>query len=235
VKPSVAQVFQLRFGRKGFVAHTEQELQHYLQVTEHAQIDVMVQEIIPGRITDEYIVRGFFDRSGVLPVLQTVQKLRKYHPFTVATAYKSVPTSEISGFHDVVTEYLASLQYRGIFVAEIKRDSRDGEFKLLEVNARSGAGNAHLQVCGVNHILLAYCDAMQLPVSLNFEPKTNVYSTDCERDLISLWKMCLNGTLDFKDVLWSYLFGVDWLYAREDIIPLVKQLHTLYERFVRAS
>jgi hypothetical protein len=76
---------------------------------------------------------------------------------------------------------------------------------------------------------------MQLPVSFNLKPKINVYSTDCERDLISLWKMFINGTLNFKDVVWSYLFGVDWLYAREDIVPLVKQLQTLFERFVRAS
>ncbi len=97
---------------------------------------VVLQEYIPGPATRHYYVEGFVDSEGAVRIWFARQRLRMYPPdFGNSTYFASVHWTRSRAPSPPWT-LLAHLQYRGIFSAEFKRDDRDGEFKLLEVNAR---------------------------------------------------------------------------------------------------
>ena len=54
--------------------------------------------------------------------------------------------------------FLESIGYRGIGSAEFKRDERDGELKLIELNPRYWQQAALAERCGVNFPLAQYLD-----------------------------------------------------------------------------
>ena len=54
---------------------------------------------------------------------------------------------------------------RGIFDAEFKYDHRDGQLKILEINARPWWFVEFATRCGVDLCRMAYMDALELPVT----------------------------------------------------------------------
>ena len=56
--------------------------------------------------------------------------------------------------------YLKGIGYCGVMDAEFKRDIRDNQFKVLEINARSWWQNSFPTKCGQNIILKAYLEAI---------------------------------------------------------------------------
>jgi predicted ATP-grasp superfamily ATP-dependent carboligase len=103
-----ARAFVQRFRRKGFVAHTVRELQTLLRLVTQQDIDVMIQEIIPGPISGEYVIRGYFNNSSELMGLHIVQSVRSC-PFTVSSAMISVPIDHVEEVYPVLVKYLAQL------------------------------------------------------------------------------------------------------------------------------
>jgi predicted ATP-grasp superfamily ATP-dependent carboligase len=227
VKPSISQIFVQTFQRKGFVAHNAQELQAYLQLVRQHDIDAMVQEIIPGSVTTEYIIRGYFNKTSQLMGLHVTQELRS-RPFTVSSAFVSVPVSHVVDVYPRIVQYLAMLQYQGPFVAEVKRDTRDGIFKVIEINARTGGGNAHGPFCGFNHILLGYQEAICEPIFPLPSYTPNIYSVDMLSDIVTAYMLLRQRKFSWSAFLQSYISKHnDWLYQRDDLAPFFKQLYIL--------
>jgi predicted ATP-grasp superfamily ATP-dependent carboligase len=227
IKPSISQIFVQAFQRKGFIAHNAQELQTYLHLVQRRDIDVMIQEIIPGPVTTEYIIRGYFNKASQLMGLHVTQELRS-RPFTVSSAFVSVPISHVEDVHPIIVQYLTQLQYHGPFVAEVKRDTRDDVFKVIEINARTGGGNANAPFCGFNHILLGYQEAIGEPITLLPSYTPNIYSVDLLSDILTAYMLLRQRRLSWSAWLQTYLSKHnDWLYQRDDLAPFFKQLHVL--------
>ena len=58
---------------------------------------------------------------------------------------------------------LRALEYTGVSQVEFKRDSRTGEFKLMEVNPRLWQWHGLASVCGVDLPMIAYLDLIGRP------------------------------------------------------------------------
>jgi D-aspartate ligase len=159
VKPSVSQSFNRKFHKKGFVAHSRKELNQCLSLVNKLKIDVMVQEILPGPPTNHCLISGYIDRDFELKALFAYRRIRQFPPqFGNSTVCESIPLAQVKEMKETLLKYLLSIGYHGIFMAEFKKDSRDEEDKLLEVNARSWWYNTFPSACGVNIILMAYFD-----------------------------------------------------------------------------
>ena len=78
---------------------------------------------------------------------------------------QSVPLSEVAPAAESLTALLDRLAYRGVFSAEFKKDSRDGQFKILEINARPWWYVEFASRCGVDVCTMSYRDALDLPVT----------------------------------------------------------------------
>ncbi len=165
LKPRDSQRFFARFNVKGFRVASRDDAVARLREIEAAGFSVVLQEYVPGPASRHYYVEGFVDVHGVARIWFARRRLRMYPAdFGNSTYFASVRLEEVSGATASMEALLAHLHYRGIFSAEFKRDDRDGEFKLLEVNARPWwyvdfAVRAGADVVG------AYCrDALGLPV-----------------------------------------------------------------------
>ena len=126
---------------------------------------ILLQEYIPGPARSYYLVDGFVDRHHRICALIARRRLRM-HPqmFGNSTLSESVPVHQVRGAVDTLERLWSALDYRGIFDAEFKYDDCDGQFKIVEVNARPWWHIGFTTGCGVNLCRMSYRDALGLPV-----------------------------------------------------------------------
>jgi len=166
IKPTNSQKFSQVVGAKGIWVKTHDEFVKEWRALDAKGFKVMAQEYVPGTAADHYFVDGFRDRSGALTGLFARRRLRIYPPDFGNSSYcESIPLAEVERAVASITEILSKLAYRGIFSAEFKRDARNGEFKILEVNTRAWWYVEFAARCGVNVCQMAYEDALGLPVT----------------------------------------------------------------------
>ena len=223
VKPSMSQIFARRFGKKGFVAHSEGELIRYLRLVKELKIDVMLQEIVPGSALDHYFIDGYLDKDST-PVGVFARRRVRMWPlaFGNSTVCVSVPISEVRDMTETVVEYLSSIGFHGIFSAEFKRDPRDNLGKLLEVNARSWWYNSFPSACGVNIILMAYLEAigetLQAVENYELDIRLIYFTEDLKCALTSL----LQRKLSLREWVSPLIGKKDWaIFASDDPNPFV--------------
>ncbi|MGH8274179.1 MAG: hypothetical protein ACRES9_08005 [Gammaproteobacteria bacterium] len=166
LKPVNSQKFSQIVGRKALWANSRDEAARLWKQLQAYGLDVMAQEYVPGSPTEHYFLDGFRDRHGTVTGLFARRRLR-IHPrdFGNSSYCKSIPLADIAPAEAHLRELLAKLDYRGIFSAEFKRDARDGQFRILEVNIRAWWYIEFAARCGVNVCQMAYDDARGEPVT----------------------------------------------------------------------
>jgi D-aspartate ligase len=159
LKPVSSVEFIKKFpGLKGFMISDKTEA---IEKLKNGPFPMMLQEFIPGAPTAHYFLDGFMDRHGNTCAVLARRRLRMYPPrFGNSTLMVTVPLDEVRQAYESLTRLLDRVGYRGIFNAEFKYDERDGQFKILEINARPWwyvefAARSGLDVCS-----MAYKDAL---------------------------------------------------------------------------
>jgi D-aspartate ligase len=180
LKPAESHRFYERFKRKMVRADTESELVNAYRSAVEAGLAVMVQEIIPG---DDHTVvnyNAYFWRGQPL-VEFTARQLRKAPP---ALGSPRVAISErIPEVLEPGRRILATLGFEGFACTEFKRDSRDGVYKLMEVNGRHNLSGLLAVRSGVNFPLLHYRHLAEGLVPGAVPYRAGVYWTDVLRDV----------------------------------------------------
>lgn len=165
LKPVDSQRFNREFGGKGIWVDGRAELEDNWNRLDALGFQMVAQEYVPGGADDHYFVDGFRDRTGAFAGIFCRRRLRIHPPDFGNSSYcSSIAPDEMPGAIDSLATLLAQLSYRGIFSAEFKRDARDGQFKLLEVNTRAWWYVEFATKCGVNVCRMAWEDANGLPV-----------------------------------------------------------------------
>ena len=98
--------------------------------------NLMLQEYIPGSSEMIWMFNGYFDDRSECLFAVTGQKIRQY------PAYKGVTSLGICVTNDAVIrvtqDFMKAVGYRGVLDTGYKYDARDGQYKLLDVNPRTG-------------------------------------------------------------------------------------------------
>ena len=145
--------------------------------------------------------------------------------FFNTVVHKSIPLSYLADFVDVVVYYLKSIKYRGLFGAEIKKDSRNGVFKLLEINARSMGCNNFPFVCGANIVLTAYLDILGEKLQPVKDYDVGVYRINFMQDYRIMMRMLAKGQFS-RELILPYLRKKDWkMFSMDDPIPWAKNVY----------
>lgn len=161
LKPRRSQPFFRRFGVKGVMIGDTSAVCETLERSAEEGLALLVQEYVPGPASNHYFVDGFVDAGGRVRGLMVRRRLRMYpRDFGSSSHMVSVAADEASGAVELVRDLLAGLGYRGIFSAELKRDERDGAFRILEVNARPWIFVEFAARCGLDVCRMAYDDAL---------------------------------------------------------------------------
>lgn len=166
IKPVDSQQFSQRLGIKAMWVANRAEFETTWQRLRRCGLRIMAQEYIPGGFDDHYFIDGFRDYDGNFTG-RFARRRRRIYPsdFGNSSYCESIPFDEVESAWESLSKMLSLLEYRGIFSAEFKRDSRDGKFKILEVNTRAWWYVEFAARCGVNVCRMAFEDAQRLPVA----------------------------------------------------------------------
>jgi D-aspartate ligase len=118
--------------------------------------DLIVQEAIPGDDGHAYLYFAYYDECSRPLSEIVIRKIRQYPPhFGTACLAEGVCAPTVIEQSRLV---LRSIGYRGLADVEFKRDSGDGELKIIEVNPRVGLQHELAARSGVDLVLTAYQD-----------------------------------------------------------------------------
>jgi predicted ATP-grasp superfamily ATP-dependent carboligase len=114
----------------------------------------VIQEIIPGDDSELYGYLAFWDADGREHSWLTKRKIRQFPlRFGSGATQETVRAPEVA---EQSRRLLEAFSYRGLVGVEWKRDSRDGTWCLMEINARTVTGNQLAITAGVDLPWIAY-------------------------------------------------------------------------------
>jgi D-aspartate ligase len=158
IKPAIKENFFYATGAKAWRAETPEQLNRLFREA-NRQIrpeEILIQEIIPGTGQRQYSYCAFF-RDGVAHSTLVARRLRQ-HPREFGRAATYVETIELPEVEELSERFLRAINYYGLVEVEFKQDPRDGQFKLLDVNARTWGFHSIGVPAGVDFPYLLYAD-----------------------------------------------------------------------------
>jgi len=163
LKPAVKENFFYATGAKAWRAETPDQLNHlFWKAAKQIRPDeILVQEIIPGDGQRQYSYCAFF-RDGEAQSTLIARRLRQ-HPREFGRAASYVETIELPEIEELSARFLKAINYYGLVEVEFKQDPRDGQFKLLDVNARTWGFHSIGGPAGVDFPYLLYADQVGKP------------------------------------------------------------------------
>jgi D-aspartate ligase len=214
LKPSDL-AFKRELGRQAFRCFSLDEVEAaYARMEPFAPI---VQETIPGGDEELYTLGSYLAVDGTPLGLFCGRKLRQTLPWM-----GSARTGEALWVDEVVDSglrLLEELRFHGISQVEVKRDPRDGRFKLMEVNPRLWQWHGLAAACGVDLPLIAYRDL----VGERPDPVRQIR----ERKRWTITYMADNGLALTRPPY------VDGVFALDDPKPALAQAVRLTKRIAR--
>lgn len=231
LKPTHSQQFFARFGVKAFKVSERNEATAKLAEAMQAGFEMLLQEYVPGPPSNHYFIDGFVDRIGVVRARFARRRLRMHPPdFGNSTLMISVPLSEVSQAADTLDALFADIRYRGIFNAEFKRDSRDGLFKVIEVNARPWWYIEFAARCGVNVCEMAVLDALGEPIQSVSEYQVGRRCVFPYYDIRAVRREHAAGQLKLIDWLRSWIGAYQPVFRWSDPLPAASEVAGLLTR-----
>ena len=158
IKPAIKEHFFYATKAKAWKARTRTELEDlFRRAASVAGLgEVMVQEFIPGDGSQQFACCVFFKRGTAVGQM-VVRRLRQHPPdFGRASTY--VETTDVPLLESLSHSLLRAVDYYGLAELEYKLDPRDGEYKLLDFNARTWGYHSLGGRAGVDFPYLLFAD-----------------------------------------------------------------------------
>ncbi len=162
VKPVDSPTFVAKFRRKLFKVHNREELEEALDKARKADLEVIVQRIIPGFDDHMYTFDAYLNQEAKVTHWVSCQKYRQYpinFGASVYTGQKYVPE-----LYDIGAKFLEEMKYKGFAEIEFKKDADTGRFYLIEINVRITNLNNLLFKSGVNIPYITYRELIGQPL-----------------------------------------------------------------------
>lgn len=193
---------------------------------------MIIQEVIPGEDWRLYYACFYLNRDSKVLAFFAGQKLRTLPVgFGSGTYVRSIDDKDL---RELSIKLLHGSQYKGLGGVEFKKDPRDGNFKLIEFNARFGLWDSLSIKCGVDLPYIAYRDALHLPVdSKQIEYRKEVFWIDFERDFRAFLIYRKQGLITFWEWIKSFRGELMWsVFSITDIKPSVISIASIYDRVI---
>lgn len=196
LKPVHGYEFRKQLSKKVIIIENETQLKEQLPVLQQFG-DLIIQEIIPGGDDCVYQIGTLFAEDMELIGLFMGQKLNQFPPYFGTGAFvQSIRDEEVI---EKGVSLLKTLKMTGISVAEFKRDSRDGQLKFIEINARPWLWHSLSRACGIDLTYLYYLlvtDQQPEKKLIQEEGMTWIYSI---RDYLSTKEKVQNGDMTWRE------------------------------------
>ncbi len=150
-----------RYGVKGIICNNVDELLDYYKKYDGFCGNLLLQDLIPGE-TEKFAATLITLNQKSQPTgLLINEKIRSSGRF-LSGSLVATTWSDTLLTHSL--KLLKEIGYYGYASTQFKYDSRDGQFKLLEVNGRVTMSNSLAFKCGINLPFLMYKEALFGPL-----------------------------------------------------------------------
>ena len=204
-----------------FLANSAKELlARYDTIEDPLHPNVILQEYIPGPDSATWTFNGYFDRDSRCLVGFTGRKLRNFPPyFGRASLAVCQRNDEVER---AAIQFMKAIGYRGPLDIGFRYDSRDGRYKVNDVNPRVGSmfrlfvGSEDMDI-----VRAMYWDLTNQPVPPSSPREGRKWMTE-DVDWISAIRYWRDGNLRFGDWYHS-VSGIaeTAFFARDDPMPFV--------------
>ena len=164
VKPAIKERFIYETKAKAWRANTRAELRELYQKAA-AIIDpseILLQDLIPGDGRYQYAYCAFYKNGRSIG--RMTARRRRQHPPEFGRASTFVETVDVPELEEYSQRLLAALDFYGLVELEYKLDPRDGQFRLLDFNARAWGYHSLGGGAGVDFPWLLFADQLGLDV-----------------------------------------------------------------------
>jgi predicted ATP-grasp superfamily ATP-dependent carboligase len=224
VKPAIKENFIYATRVKGWFAPDRRHLRE--RFTQAAAIlperEVLVQEFIPGDGAQQFAFCAFF-KNGRSIGRMTVCR-RRQRPPDLGRSSTFVETVDVPTIVDYSEQFLRQIDYYGLVELEYKLDGRDGQYKLLDVNARTWGYHSIGPPAGVDFPFLLFADQLGEEVD-SAVARAGIswvrLTTDASAAVLELRR----GRLRVRDYIRSLRkAAVEAVFAQDDPIPGLAEL-----------
>lgn len=222
VKPFNTVLFAKVFGRKLFIVESGfDELLKRVTQAHSANQAVMIVEMIPGPDSQLSSYYTYIDPQGE-PLFHFTKRIWRRYPVNRggATFHSTrwLPETAALGLR-----FFQQTGFRGLGNIEFKLDTRDGQLKIIEVNARFTAAQELALRAGVPIDLITYCH-----LTGQLLPKVKKYHNGLNylyllRDIMAFRQLRSRGEMTFANWIKSLRSGaiVSPLHKSNDLLPTI--------------
>jgi len=228
VKPCQSHLFYDYFKCKMFPVNNAVDMLSIYKQARDAGLEVMLQEIIPG--DDDTVVNYnayFWDGEPLVEF--TAEHVRNAPPWWGSP--RVALSNKIPEVIEPGRKILKAMGFYGYACTEFKKDTRDGLYKLMEVNGRHNLSTLLSVRCGINFPWIQYKHLVsnELPTAKSF--KSGIYWIDITRDVGYSLKFLKEEGYSLKQYLRPYLNQhVYAIFDLSDIKPFVRRCLFLFKQ-----
>jgi predicted ATP-grasp superfamily ATP-dependent carboligase len=167
VKPSLkTELWRSQNLAKAYVvADADELLELYDRVGTYAAT-LIAQEWVEGTDADLYSCNCYFDRNGNPQAAFVARKVRQWPPHTGTSSLGVEVRDDV--VMETTIELFQGVDYRGLGYVEMKRDSRTGNYYIIEPNIGRPTGRSAIAEGGnVALLYTMYCDLLGRPLPPN--------------------------------------------------------------------
>ena len=225
---------QKKTGKKMVIINSREDLiANYRELEDSERPNLMIQEYIPGDDDQIYIFNGYFDDRSKCLAAFTGHKIRQF-PVHVGCASLGVCTWNPK-VAELTTGFMKRIGYRGILDIGYRWDSRDGLYKVLDINPRVGqAFRLFVSEEGMDVVRNLYLDLTGQISVMPSVPREGRRWVIEDMDIISSYHYYREGTLRFGDWVRSFrnLEEGAW-FSVKDPVPFLHMVGKLTGKAAR--
>ncbi|ACB86428.1 ATP-grasp domain-containing protein [Natranaerobius thermophilus] len=232
VKPELSHEFVKKFRKKVFEVSNYRQLYEAVSSATDADLDVMIQEIIPGPDDHVYTYDAYFNRNAEPVKVFTNRKQRQFPIHFGASVFtESVFEPRIIQLGE---DFLKKIGYHGIVEIELKKDPRNGKFYMIEINPRVTNFNNVILTSGINLPAAQYYDMIGESLSQQINREEGLKFVYFYEDVKAAFNYMSSGELSFFRWIKSYIGPLSYaIFDLQDLKPLILFIKKLIKRFFK--
>lgn len=221
IKPKHGHLSRLAFGGKKYLlARGREEAEAALRIAIEHGVDVLLMEMIPG--PDDLLCSyyTYFDDAGT-PLFDFTKRVIRRRTKNMGIATYHV-TDHVEAIKELSLRLCSHVGLRGLACVEFKNDPRDGQYKLIECNARFTAATSLVAASGIDLAELVYRQVVGLPQRGNLMFRDGVRLWDPVGDLAAYRDLRDRGEMTAMQWLRSLMHRQNLpLWSWRDPVPAV--------------
>lgn len=138
--------------KKAFKVQSASEMRDLLQRIYDANYpdEMIIQDFIPGTDSDMRVLNAYVDQNHKVRMMCLGHPLLEDPSPSAIGNYVAIMPESNPHIYRQLKSFLESIRYTGFANFDLKYDSRDGKYKLFEINLRQGRSSYYVTLNGYN-------------------------------------------------------------------------------------